>query len=289
MNEPIIYNSTDFEENLYNFFTYMRYKGELFTGTVIMEGDKTANNVLGNKEVVEFKNGNAHGRYLEYHWSNGRLTYDGVYEDGICLFEKAWYADGRIRRDWDYSVLGNEWYEDGTLKEHWDGKNTTLWDTDGILVRKNDTWFYKNGQKFKERLAGGIRLHFSSTGELAVMYGKPEEGKHGFKSVNYYYDNVLSRFYKELFIDPYPAFSDYPGQYGGKEHIRDLFAWIIAVYNEDKIRANDLIDSLTDHPTKETREHASFLKSLMIESESGIVNPKTTYWLAKRLNQIIVR
>lgn len=289
MNEPIIYNSTDFEENLYDFFTYMRYKGELFTGTVIIEGDKMADNVLGNKEVVGFKNGNTHGHYLEYDRSNGRLIYDGIYEDSRCLSEKGWYPDGRLRRDWDYSVSGKEWYEDGTLKEHWDGKNTTLWDIDGILVRKNDTWFYKNGQKFKETLAGGTTLHFSSTGELAVMCGKQENGEHGLRSIDYYYDNVLNRFYKELFIDPYPAFSDYPGQYGGKKHIRDLFAWVVAVYNEDKVRANYLIDSLTDHPTKETREHASFLKNLMIEKESGSVDPKPTYWLAKRLNQIIIR
>jgi hypothetical protein len=289
MNEPIIYNSTDFEENLYDFFTYMKYKGELFTGTVIIEGDKTADNVLGNKEVVEFKNGHTHGHYLEYHRSNGQLIYDGIYEDSRCLSEKGWYTDGRLRRDWDYSVSGKEWYEDGTLKEHWDGKNTTLWDRDGILVRKNDIWFYKNGQKFKERLADGTRLHFSSTGEVAVMNGTVDGGEYGFRSVVYYYDNVLTQFYEELFIDPYPAFCDYSGQYGRKEHIKDLFDWVVAIYNEDKVKANYIIDSLIYHPTQETREHASFLKRLIVEKESGSVDPKPDYWLKKRFNQIIIR
>lgn len=289
MSEPIIFNETDFEENLYDFFTYMKYKGELFTGTVIIENDKL-DNVGETKEIVEFKNGNVHGRYLEYN-KNGQLFYDGFYQDGKCLSEKYWDSDGQISRDWDYAVSGKDWYPDGQLKEHWDGKDSFLWDKDGLLARKNNEWFYKNGQQMHERLADNTELFFSPTGELALkreQLKQPEfnpEFNVTYHDRFYYYDSVFSQFYEALFTDFYPDFSH--NEYYKPGRILLFFGWVAAVYSEDSIRGNYFIDRLMEHPTKETSARAHYLKRLALKKESG--STEITYWLEKSPCKIIIK
>ena len=286
MNKPIVYNETDFEENLWASLTHLMYKGLPFTGTVIYEGNKNEDNALGNKEIIEFQNGNAHGRYLEFH-RNGRLIVDCLMANGKTIVKKCWYPDGRILKEWDHASGGREWYEDGMLKEDTTGADHFLWDNDGILAKKNDVWFYKNGQRIDEKLAEGTVLSYTMTGEVACKQQKLEKeeydslsNSHYFSKV-YYYDKVIRRFIDELFTNPYPdlGYTDHP--------VRFWFGWVGAVYSENKKRGHQLMDRLMKHPDKYTREEASCLKHLAIKKESGSKDIK--HWLEDSPARIIVR
>jgi antitoxin component YwqK of YwqJK toxin-antitoxin module len=52
----------------------MYYKGELFTGTL-----------LDGNAIIQFKNGNAHGKSVEY-YDNGQLAEECYFENGLCKF-----------------------------------------------------------------------------------------------------------------------------------------------------------------------------------------------------------
>jgi hypothetical protein len=66
----IIFNYDDFEDNIYDFFTFLKYMGKPFTGTVV-DGNRT----------TEFKNGNTDGQSIAY-FDNGQIASDGIYENG---------------------------------------------------------------------------------------------------------------------------------------------------------------------------------------------------------------
>jgi hypothetical protein len=274
MNGGIIFNETDFEENIYDFFTFMMYKGEPFTGTLIQPEYNW---------TTEFKNGNADGRNVEY-YANGQLAHYEVYQDGQYISGKEWYPNGQIR----YDSIGKRWYENGQLKQDFTGVNRLLYDKDGTLARQNNTWLYKNGQKINDQLADGTIVLFSSTGEIALKWEKlaekefdPESKTYHFYKA-YYYDNVLNLFCDELFTDYYIHI-----EFDESYRILKLLGWIGAIYAEDKQRGHDLIDRLINHPTKATSDHASYLKRLAIKKESG--NKELTYWLEKSPFKVIIK
>lgn len=101
MDKPVEYNHKDFEENLYDVYTHMKYKGVLFTGTLIKEGRK-----------IEYKNGNANGKSVA-HYENGQIECDEIYENGDYISGKEWYKNGQLK----YDSTGLEWYSNGIRKK----------------------------------------------------------------------------------------------------------------------------------------------------------------------------
>lgn len=272
MDEPIILNETDFEENLYDFFTHMRYKGQLFTGTLIQPAYNW---------TTEFKDGNAHGRNIEY-YDNGQLAHDEVFENGNYKSGKEWYRNGQLK----YDSIGKKWYEDGQLKTDLTGVDRLFWDKDGVLACQNDTWFYKNGQSINEKLPDGTTLLFTSAGELAAKQENlahqvynPVTKTHSLHR-SYFYDDVLRRSIDELFTKPYPEFDN------GPNHILWLFSWVGAVYAENIKKGHILLNHLLQHQEKSTQEHAAYLLSLAAKKESG--SPEITYWLEPGSETIIM-
>jgi antitoxin component YwqK of YwqJK toxin-antitoxin module len=260
MNKAIIYNETDFEENIYDFFTFMMYKGKPFTGTLI-EG----------KATIEFKDGNAHGRSVEY-YGHGQIAVDNVYENGNYKHGKEWYTDGQLKFD----SIGKEWYPNGQLKRDSTGKDSFCWDVDGKLAKINDSWLYKNGIKINETDANGDRLTFSSNGDLAIKTTPNKEF-----GVNHFFDRVLSQYYQELLTNLYPELnSDF------SYSVRYICGWIEKVYCQDAKRGNALIQKLTEHKDANTREHANLLNKLAIKKEGG--SDERTYWLEDNPNYIII-
>lgn len=287
MAEPIIFNETDFEENLYDFYTYMQYKGKPFTGTVIIDNSKLPDVWGDTKQIVDFKDGNAHGCYLEYA-VDGMLMCDAVYSEGELVSEKWWHADGSLSRDWNYySERGKDWYPSGRLKELWDGIDHYLWDDDGTLVKKNGIWYYTNGQQMEERLPDETRLYYAPSGEIALreefFEEKSFESSPGSYTVykKYFYDDVFHRFRNELFADHHHKFDK-------KDHwIITLFGWVSAVYTDNPEKGNQVIDDLISHPNKETSNHASYLKRLAQQKESGSTEP--THWLEHHELYVLVK
>ena len=116
MRQPII-NSEDqeLEFNMYG-SDFLKYKGILFTGTVIFDDTNPIS-------YTEYKDGDYDGNNVSYHF-NGKLA------------EQSFYKEGKY-------LSGKEWYNNGQLK--YDSKEKTYWDRDGIKAYQNGCWLYKNG------------------------------------------------------------------------------------------------------------------------------------------------
>lgn len=168
MNNAVQFNPTDFEENPYDFFSYLKYKGEPFTGTVV---DK--------RWTCSFKKGQAEGRYVEY-FEDGQIAIDATYENGIFKSGKEWHSNGQLKSD-----------------------DRHLYDRDGSLIRIDECWLYKNGVKRNQESTDGYHT-FSSKGELAMKTIVNMTGD--YKNTIVYYDSVLASCYKELLINLYPDF-----------------------------------------------------------------------------------
>lgn len=162
---PIEYNETDFEENTYDFFIGLMYKGQPFTG-VLKE----------NNWTIEFKDGNANGRSVEY-YDNGQLACDETYTDGKY-------------------IEGKKWYQDGQLK--FDSKEGRYWNEQGVLIQDKGSWLYDNGTPKQRNIENGC-LYLASDGStlFQVDYNKDNDGKN---SVTYYDENLFKH-YHELLIN----------------------------------------------------------------------------------------
>ncbi|MCW4469312.1 hypothetical protein OGH69_10075 [Flavobacterium sp. MFBS3-15] len=166
MKEPVIqFNEKDFEENIYDPYIYLLYKGVLFTGTLLDEDGIC---------YTEFEKGNAHGRSISY-YKCGPLQSDGFFDNG------------------NY-VSGTEWYKNGQLKS--DG--TYLYNEDGSLICDRGSWLYPNGAK-RNGKDGEDYLEFSPNGQLAIRTIINMTGT--YKNTVIYYDKILSGCYHELLIN----------------------------------------------------------------------------------------
>ncbi len=216
MPEIIKFNSVDFEENIYDVYTCMEYKGKPFTGTLIYEN-----------EIIEYKDGNANGRCYE-HWENGQLAFDGIYENGDCIHSKSWYRNGQLHKD--YTLMGD----------------CLIYDLAGNLVSKNYSYFYKNGN-YKIKKSNVFRdnsytEYFNEKGELALIF---IQGKGNEKSTIKYYDNVLTNCYIQL-LTSLPLEVDFSEN---SLNILVVIPWLVSMYNKgskEKIIALGIIEELNN-------------------------------------------
>lgn len=234
----IKYNTTDFEENMYDFFTCLWYKGKLFTG-ILLDDDE--------KGTTEFKNGNADGRSLSY-YENGQLEEDCIYEDGNYIKGKHWYSNGQMK---------------------YDSELKTTWDEDGKIIIKDRSWLYKNGNLRFSHDSEGNGLYFSSQQELAikVIYskGKPHLTKH------FYYNKVLLNCYKELLEHIY---IDHEKNFNFSQLIEhNVISWIIKLYSKNnKKEALDLLRDIANHSEKIIDKNCDFRIKHMEENIKNHVN-----------------
>lgn len=217
MSESIKFNSIDFEENIYDVYTFMKYKGKPFTGTLIYEN-----------EVIEFKDGNANGRCYE-HWDNGQLAFEGIYENGNCIHSKSWYRNGQLHED---------------FKKNGDN---LIYDMEGYLLYKNYCYFYKNGNykiKTLNVFKDTIKEYYNDIGELAVIW---KRGMNNNKNTIQYFENVLKKCYIELLTPyKYELDSDY-----NKSCLSfyEFKPWLVSLYNkggQEKLHAIEILEEINN-------------------------------------------
>ncbi len=165
--EAIKYNEIDFEENIYDFFTFLMYKGKPFTG-ILQDG----------KWIIEFKTGNANGRSIDY-YDNGQIASDEIYNDGNYVEGKEWHPNGQIKFD-------------STEKKQWD--------LNGKLIQENGFWLYKNGNPKQRALENGS-LYLAPNGDVLIKVLYNNSGD--FKNSVEYYDENLHKYYNQLLLNEY--------------------------------------------------------------------------------------
>lgn len=220
MTTSIIYNETDFEENIYDFFTFLMYKGAPFTGTLIQD-----------KWTIEFKNGNANGRSTDY-YDNGQIASDCIYVDGNYKEGKEWYANGQLKSE--QSTSGN-----------------FLWDTDGTLAFRNGEWLYKSGKVKQRKIEGGCE-YYSKKGELAIIIQYVNQGD--FKNKVRYHDDVLFYCHQDLLVNLYPALDSL--FYNTEWY---FWGWIWKLLSKDRQRTLDILNALKNHTNVVVSKKASEL------------------------------
>lgn len=200
MQENIERNEIDFEVNPYDYFTCMYYKGEPFTGTL----------VDGNT-ITQFKNGNAHGKSVEYR-DYGQLAEESYFENGDYVSFKSWHVNGTVKSEWP------------------GGKTDSLeYDMDGNVIRKNSDFFYKNGN-FRKRSIPHKTEFYNEGGELIVMiqYNLTECRK----PVLHINKEKFSECYSDLYFERYPYISGYKDNIG--DDIIGWFWYLLSQSEEDK-------------------------------------------------------
>ncbi len=237
MSEPIIFNDVDFQSSDLDSSRLLKYKGQPFTGKLLITGGDNKVN-----ETIDYENGQAHGHDLVF-YPDGRPSADKIYDHGSCVSQKEWYNDGKPKKEYDSHI------------DH-------LWGSDGVLAKDNSRWLYKNGQPIEEQL-NQHTMFFSPAGDLAVKQVYTTLGNGRFCNVLYYYDHVLSRCFEDLFTNYYPELDEHFSRH------RLLPDWLNAVYQEDRELGHRLMDRLINHPTPQTRETASKLKNSALKQESS--------------------
>lgn len=200
MIQPIIeYNEIDFEINLQDYYTSMFYKGELFTGTLVDE------NI-----ITQFKNGNAHGRSVEY-YNNGQLADESYFDNGNYVSYRTWHLNGKIQSEW----VGKK-------------NDSFVYDVDGNIILKNDDFFYKNGN-FRKRNIPYKTEFYNSEGEIIVIIQRTL--KYG-KDVLHINKEKFAECYTDLYFELYPYISSYKDNLG--DSITGWFWYLLSQSEDDK-------------------------------------------------------
>ncbi|WP_343522210.1 hypothetical protein [Pedobacter sp.] len=199
MRQPII----DSEDPELEFNPYdaccLRYKGEFFTGTVIYTDTDPVS-------FTEYKDGEFDGRDITYH-ENGTLLEDCICENGKYISGKEWYENGQLRFDSAY--------------------NNVIWDVDGLLIRKDWIYFYKNGNpKTKKDELGNYYL--SPDGDVAIFNSILSEESSPCKSHTIFHDKVIIKFLSDLFENKYSRYED--NRDSTMELDRQIKHYIICLY-----------------------------------------------------------
>lgn len=224
MNNIIPYNQHDFEENIYDFYTCMLYKGALFTGTLQTTEDD------GSYSIVTFREGNADGRENCY-YPNGQLESECIYQNGDYISGKSWHANGQF---------------------HTDGID--MYDETGKQIKKNGSWLYPNGIKRNDSVyfetGNRYRPHYiqeyyeyDSSGNMAVKTIVDDGAD--YRNTVVYYDQVLSKCYGELLVNRYPK---YDLDFRDLEH--KIWGWAVSKYIRDEAEGLKLLKLLGKHENK---------------------------------------
>ncbi|WPO93165.1 hypothetical protein [Chryseobacterium sp. HR92] len=225
--QPVIeYNESDFDANIQDYYTYMYYKGEPFTGTLVDENT-----------VTQFKNGNAHGKSVEY-YDNGQLAEESYFDNGNYVSYKSWYLNGKMKSEWA------------------GGKNDSFeYDSDGNIILINNDFFYRNGN-FRKRNISYKTEFYNCEGEITVIiqqtlieYEKP---------VFHVNKDKLSECYVDLYFELCPYFSSY------KDHLgNNIIGWFWYLLSQNEHDKKFVITSI-NRLLNDERNHSKYdLESIL--------------------------
>lgn len=236
MSEPIIFNEIDFQCIDGECCASLKYKGESFTGTLLIAGNNNGD------QMIDYQDGYAHGHEVAY-YPDGKMCVDKVYDHGRCIARK-------------------EWYSDGTLKRAQDADTEQLWDRNGSLAKDNKKWLYKNGLPIEEQSLQSAS-YYSPAGRLAIKKVNTALSSGRCCQISYFYNHVLSYCFEDLFTDYYPELDEHFSR-----HLL-LPDWLNSVYQEDQDLGHQFMDCLTDHPTPQIRAIAAQLKANALNLENS--------------------
>lgn len=220
----IQFNDTDFEENIYDIYTFLNYKGKAFTGTLLYDN-----------QIISYKNGHAHGRVLSYY-----------YDD--CLASDSIFENGRYQS-------GKEWYIDGQLKTEISERGIFSWDTDGLLAQKNGNWLYKSGNIKLKHTTKNCE-YFNDNQEVAIQVTYINNGD--YRNQVKYYDAILIACYENLLINLYPTLDTL-----FYNTLWYFWGWVWRTYANDKHKTLAILQNLTQHQNEEVRLKAKQLLKTM--------------------------
>lgn len=213
--DHIEFNEIDFEENIYDFFREMHYKGKPFSG-VLKDGNS----------IIEFKNGNASGLALSY-FPDGKISSEDHYENGEF-------------------VQGKNWYNNGKLMSLCTGQEISMYAKDGKLAYESKpeiaVWYYKNGIKkqYENRKLSQTSC-YTSTGQLAIEIER-ENDLYFAK----YYDDILICNFKEIITNIYPELDCLSSSSGGHDHFPDhcFQLWVLKLLIEKPSTGKTILNQL---------------------------------------------
>jgi antitoxin component YwqK of YwqJK toxin-antitoxin module len=229
MRKPIIHEEDpNLEYNLWG-SNYLKYKGELFTGTLIFDDTNPIS-------YTEYKNGDYDGENVSYH-KNGKLAEKAIYKDG------------------DY-IEGQEWHPNGQIK--FDSTEGKQWDLNGKLIQVNGIWLYNNGNPKQKRIENGC-LYLSPNGDtlFKVLYNTSGD----FKNSVEYYDENLHNCYNQLLLNEY---GDLDSLFYNTEWY--FWGWIWRLYSEDENKTFTILTDLKKHINNSVSKKASELIIKMREN-----------------------
>lgn len=237
MEANIEYNETDFEVNYQDYYTYMYYKGEPFTGTL-----------LDGNAIIQFKNGNAHGRSVEY-YDNGQLAEESYFKNGDYVSFKSWHLNGEIKSEWSGGKTDSV--------EH---------DIDGNIILKNNDFFYKNGNFRKRNIAYKTEF-YNCEGEITVIiqqtlieYEKP---------MFHINKEKFFKCYIDLYFELYPYISSYKDNLG--DRIIGWFWYLLSQSEDDKkfaiIAINKLLNDKRNRSKYALEYILQFMNKVDLENE----------------------
>ncbi|WP_316824029.1 hypothetical protein [Pedobacter miscanthi] len=241
MRQPII----DSEDPELEFNPYdaccLRYKGEFFTGTIIYTDTDPVS-------FTEYKDGEFDGREIAY-YKNGALSGDCIYENGNYISGKEWYNNGQLRFD---SSSGN-----------------VIWDADGLVVRRDWIYFYKNGNPRTKNDELG-NYHLSPNGDVAIFNSVFSDDNSPCKIQTIFFDKVITRFLSDLFESKYSRYEDNRDSTTGLDN--QINHYIICLYLEGyKDKAITVAEKIVSDATKRKNENRS-----SISDESVLIHNYTS-------------
>jgi len=236
-NRQIIdFNEIDFEENIYDFFKNMMYKGKPFTGILREEGSTT-----------EYKNGNANGFAYSY-FSDGKIGSETQYRNGELVQSKDWYPNGKLMSKYDKEG----WFmyaKDGTLA--YESKS-------GVAV-----WYYKQGKiKQSENKDSSQTICYSPSGKIAI---KIERTKGIF--IAEYFDNILLSDFKEIVTNFYPELNSLSSSSGGHDHFPEhcFQLWVLKLLVEKPNIGKVILKELKDFADDKIKNMAKTIEMHIVD------------------------
>ncbi|GEM_PF-3268403 len=229
MKEPTIHNEDpNLEHNLLD-TNYLKYKGKLFTGTLLYDDTNPVS-------YIEYTNGDYDGDNVSYH-NNGQVA------------AKSKYKEGKF-------ISGEEWYDNGQSRYNSD-KGNIIFDKDGIITKENNVWYYKNG-KVRLITEDTTTKIYSERGNLVILI-EPSEGvinSYPTSRITYYH-KILKEEYKNLTEHIYL----YPEDNFNFRNSIFVFldSWIIELYRANlKKEALQLINMMINDSEERLKENLHY-------------------------------
>lgn len=202
--------------NEYNRLVEVFYNGKPFTGTI-----------TDGLEIINYKNGIAHGNYKIY-FNSGRLRSDEFYENGVIVSSITYYENG---------VKETQLLNGSYLK----------WTDKGILIQKDKEYYFENG---KLRILTGTEnddfaiKYFTPKGDWIYTQRRDIWVNNGYKRIIEYNHDLMYTWHYELLNKVIVDDSE-------NHRVHHIWMWYWQVFEQDQNKYFELVNNLLKHPDED--------------------------------------